>query len=87
MYHLFRVSTLPTINQVTTVLGTVFGGTKTVQNIVNLGTTIHRTTTTTGTTGVIGIIMWVGGGVGDFAADVTYSTKPNAQMVYGGLAM
>ena len=78
---IFRTSTLPTINQGTTVLGTVFGGTKTVQNTVNLGTTVHRTTTT----GTTGSIMGIGGGVGDYAADVTYSTKPNAPLLGTGL--
>ena len=32
-----------------------------------------------------GSIMGVGGGVGDFAADVTYSTKPGAQVLTSGL--
>ena len=74
---IFRTSTLPTINQGTTVLGTVFGGTKTVQNRVNLGTTVHKTTIT----GTAGSLMGVGGGVGDYAADVTYSTKPNGPLL------
>ena len=45
------------------------------------------TTTTRNVVGTPGSIMGVGGGVGDYAADVTYSTKPNAQLIYGGLPM
>jgi hypothetical protein len=96
-------------------LGVVQGGltttTSTLQNAINLGTTVSPTvnlgTTTLGTTtggqyGVVGAIttsqygtgvagaqtynggkiMGVGGGVEDFAADVTYSTKPDSNQVY-----
>ena len=91
---IYRTSTLPTINQGTTVLGTVFGGTSTIRNTINLGTTLNGydalgTTTVSKTqygvgTGynTTGSIMGVGGGVGDLAQDVTYSTKPNN--IYGG---
>ena len=120
-----RKSVLPTINQGTTVLNTVFGGTKTTvapPGSVYAGMNQRALTTTTtgqaiyGTTilkptliisnlgptttsqygGVVGVgnsvvgssvvktgympgsqIMGIGGGVGDLAADVTYSTKPD----------
>ena len=42
-------------------------------------------TTTTTTAGNMGSIMGVGAGVGDYAADVTYSTKPNAPLLGTGL--
>ena len=63
-------------------------------NIYGGGVTV--TTSTTGNTlgvgggslvGVGGSIMGVGGGVGDLAQDVTYSTKPDNRLVYGGIAM
>ena len=136
-----RKSVLPTINQGTTVLNTVFGGTRTTvappgsvyagmnQGALTTTTTGALTTTTTGQTvygttvlkptltisnmgptttsqygGVVGVgnsvvgntlvgssvvrtgympgsqIMGIGGGVGDLAADVTYSTKPDTNM-------
>ena len=74
-----RTSTLPTINQGVTYLGTVFGGTtRTVKKDINLGTTINNAQYNV----TSGSIMGVGGGVGDLAADVTYSTKPDNNQVY-----
>jgi hypothetical protein len=80
---IFRTSTLPTINQGTTVLGTVFGGTtRTVRGAVNLGTTVTNTQYNT-----TGSIIGVGGGMHDYAADVTYSTKPNNNVLGTGVAV
>ena len=81
-----RESVLPTINQGTTVLNTIFGGTTT--RIAQQGAVYGQTktvlapTTTLQTVGTIrttttGSVMGVGGGIHDSAADVTYSTKPD----------
>ena len=94
-----RESVLPTINQGTTVLGTVYGGT-TTSKIASTGTVYGQTQTvvtptptiqtvrqvetvvtptpTLQTIGTTGSIMGVGGGIQDNAVDVTYSTKPDA---------
>ena len=81
-----RESILPTINQGTTVLNTIFGGT--TSRIAQKGEIYRQTQTvlaptatlqTVGTIGTAatGSIMGVGGGIQDAAADVTYSTKPD----------
>jgi hypothetical protein len=105
---IIRNSVLPTINQGTTVLNTVYGGTRTtiappgetfglagqgvtttvVKPIVTtvgstIGSTVGYGATSTqyaigAGTGYNGKIMGVNTDIGDLAADVTYSTKPDA---------
>jgi hypothetical protein len=78
-----KTSVLPTQDGGTRVLQTQFGGTtSTIENQFGGTTSVVRkieTTTTEGgmSMGAGGSIIGVGGGVGDDAADVTYSTKPN----------
>ena len=108
-----RKSVLPTINQGTTVLKTIYGGTTrsvgqtgaTVQynqniNVVNVnqqqqvGVGVNKVGVLSGAVpnptistyrGVgfqqTGSIMGVGGGIGDNAADITYSTRPGGQVL------
>ena len=95
-----RNSVLPTINQGTTVLKTVYGGTTTSNaGQVNIGYNQNINVNQQYVTGVVpnptitqyrgvglqqtGSIMGIGGGVGDLAADVTYSTKPGGQVLTG----
>jgi hypothetical protein len=80
---IFKNSVLPTIDGGTTVLKTVFGGTTTSINMESAegvafgGTNNVSMQYNMGISGQNGNIMGVGGGVGDNAADVTYSTKPD----------
>ena len=64
----------------------------TTSNKYTIGTGLVGSAIGTGvvgsTVGTTTSIMGVGGGMHDYAADVTYSTKPgNTQLVYGGLAI
>ena len=66
---IFKTSVLPTQDGGSTVLKTVYGGTTSTIGGQYGGAAMAVSTG--------GSVMGVGGGVGDYAADVTYSTKPN----------
>ena len=52
---------------------------------MSLSTTLTKIVTTATTIASTGNLMGVGGGVGDSAVDVTYSTKPEEASPFGGM--
>jgi len=81
---IIKNSVLPTIDGGTTVLQTVFGGTRSINMESGNGVTFGGINNLNmqynmRISGQNENIMGVGGGVGDNAADVTYSTKPDGE--------